>query len=96
MAKIQIEEELFYTLVRYFLAEDNTVYEQCRDGIEERFTRAVNRDLYSKMHDASLSAEDKEKARQEYLDRRGIPNDFRWGEEWQNGLHRRGTGPDNK
>ncbi len=78
MGEIKITDELFIALVKFFLAGDDTLYDQCRDGIRDKFERALNRDLYSKMHDANLSDAERERARAEYLDRRGIPHDFRW------------------
>lgn len=37
----------------------------------------VERELYTKSKTAP-SEEEREKARQEYLDRRGVPDSFRW------------------
>jgi len=81
---LQIDAELFTALVNYFLLENNDAYEACKKGIQDKLDRAVNRELYSKTHNNTLSAEDREKARQEYLDRKGIRQDFRWSEEYNN------------
>lgn len=37
----------------------------------------AEREIYSRYKTASME-EEREKYRQEYLDRRGIPEDFRW------------------
>lgn len=78
----QISSELLTLLIRYFLLEDNTTYEQCKKGVEAKLNAAVNRDLYTKMQVAP-TPEEREQARQEYLDRIGMHPDFRWGTEYE-------------
>lgn len=48
-----------------------------RQGLERKLDTMVNRELYSKYKTAPTE-EEREKSRQEYLDRRGIPENFRW------------------
>lgn len=48
-----------------------------KDLLWKKLDKMVERDLYSKSKTAP-TLEQREKARQEYLDRKGIPTDFRW------------------
>ena len=45
--------------------------------IKEKYDSIVNRKLYTKYKTAPTE-EEKEKARQEYLNKKGIHSDFRW------------------
>ena len=83
---VQIPEELFNNLVLFFLAnpESGDLFETCKQGVQAKFDKVVNRDLYSTMHDENLSSAEREQARQQYLDRRGIPAGFRWSEKTDN------------
>jgi len=45
--------------------------------LKEKYYSIVNRNLYTKYKTAPTE-EEKEKARQEYLDRKGIHSNFRW------------------
>ena len=51
--------------------------EEIRIGLEKKLDAMVLRELYRKAKTAPTETE-REKARQEYLDRRGIPDSFRW------------------
>ena len=77
MKQIQIPQELFVQLIRYHLMEDGSRVDEIRIGLEKKLDALVLRELYGKSKTA-LTEEEREKARQEYLDRRGIPNSFRW------------------
>ena len=46
-------------------------------GLEKKLDAMVMRELYTKYKTAPTE-EEKEKARKEYLDRRGVPESFRW------------------
>ena len=48
-----------------------------RLGLEKKLDAMVNREVYSKSKTAQTE-EEREKFRKEYLDRRGIPENFRW------------------
>jgi len=48
-----------------------------KKGLEQKMDTMVERELYTKSKTAPTE-EEREKARQEYLDRRGIQADFRW------------------
>ena len=74
---VQIPYELFFQLLQYFLMENYENEEIIRQGLERKLDTMVNRELYSKYKTAPTE-EEREKARQEYLDRRGIPENFRW------------------
>ena len=74
---VQIPYELFFQLLQYFLMENYESEEIIRQGLERKLNTMVNRELYSKYKTAPTE-EEREKYRQEYLDRRGIPENFRW------------------
>jgi hypothetical protein len=75
--KIQIPEELFYQLVVYFFAENYGKESYIKNELEKKLDALVLHDLYTKSKSA-LSKEEREQARQEYLEKVGIPEDFRW------------------
>ena len=77
MKQVQIPQELFVLLIHYHLMEDDSNVDEIRIGLERKLSAMVLRELYGKSKTA-LTEEEREKARQEYLDRRGIPNSFRW------------------
>ena len=77
MKQVQIPQKLFVQLIRYHLMEDDSRVDEIRIGLEKKLDALVLRELYGKSKTA-LTEEEREKARQEYLDRRGIPNSFRW------------------
>ena len=45
--------------------------------LEKKLDKMVMRDLYGKSKTAPTE-EEREQARKEYLDRRGVPESFRW------------------
>lgn len=77
MKNVQISEELFKSLIRYHLMEDRDCGDVIRRELEGKLETLVRRELYTKYKTAP-AAEDREKARREYLDRRGVPESFRW------------------
>ena len=77
MKQVQIPQELFVQLIYYHLMEDDRHVDEIKIGLEKKLDALVLRELYGKSKTA-LTEEEREKARQEYLDRRGIPNSFRW------------------
>ena len=48
-----------------------------RNGLEEKLDALVRHELYTKYKTAP-SEEEQEKARQEYLDKRGVSASYRW------------------
>ena len=77
MKQVQIPQELFVLLIHYHLMEDDSNVDEIRIGLEKKLSAMVLRELYGKSKTA-LTEEEREKARQEYMDRRGIPDSFRW------------------
>lgn len=74
---VQIPYELFFQLLQYHLMDMNESEEKIKEGLEKKLNSLVEWELYSRYKTAPTE-EEKEKYRQEYLDRRGIPKDFRW------------------
>jgi hypothetical protein len=56
---------------------DDDYEEEIRQGLEQKLDALVRHELYEKYKTAPTE-EEREKARQEYLDRRGVPDSFRW------------------
>ena len=77
MKNVQIPYELFVSLLRYHLMEDDDCLNEIRQGLEQKLDALVRHELYTKYKTAP-SAEKREQARQAYLDRRGVFPDFRW------------------
>lgn len=77
MKNIQISEQLFFNLVKYHLIEIDDVLPDIRKELESKIEAMVRRDLYTKYKTAPTE-EEREKARQEYLDNVGMHRDFRW------------------
>ena len=79
MKQVQIPQELFVQLIHYHLMEDedDSHVDEIRIGLEKKLDAVVLRELYEKSKTAPTE-EEREKARQEYLDRRGISDSFRW------------------
>ena len=80
MAKnVQIPQELFLELIRYFVLDDVTEerYKAISDALSTKFDKMVNHELYSAYKTAE-TPEEREKARQQYLDRIGMRDSFRW------------------
>lgn len=74
---VQIPYELFFQLLKYHLMDMDESEEKIKEELEKKLNSLVERELYSRYKTAPTE-EEKEKYRQEYLDRRGIPKDFRW------------------
>lgn len=83
MSSVKIPEDLFYNIVRYFYVESysEAEYAALEDSIKRGLTAKLGamaaRDLYT-AYKTAKSDEEREQARQEYLDARGIPASFRW------------------
>ena len=74
---VQIPYELFLQLLQYFLMDNYDGEEKIRLGLEQKLDAMVNREMYSKFKTAPTE-EERKKFRQEYLDRKGIQESFRW------------------
>ena len=70
MKNVQIPYELFVDLVLYHLNGEDDFDEEIRQGLEQKLDAMLNRQLYSQYKTAPTE-EQREQARQEYLDRRG-------------------------
>ena len=77
MKNIQISEQLFFALLKYHLLETDEVLPAIKKGLEEKLEAMVRRELYTKYKTAPTE-EEREKARQEYLEKVGMHRDFRW------------------
>lgn len=77
MRNVQISQELFMQLLRFHLMEDESCEKEIKKGLEKKLDRMVMCDLFGKSKTAPTE-EEREQARKEYLDRRGVPESFRW------------------
>ena len=77
MKNVQISQELFFLLVRYFLIGQEETEPEIVKALEKKMDALVMRELYTQYKTAPTE-EEKEKARREYLDKRGVPDSFRW------------------
>ncbi len=74
---VTIPEELFIDLVKYFLADIRWNEDRIRSRLQEKLEAMVKRELYTRYKTAG-TPEERVKARQEYLEKVGIPENFRW------------------
>lgn len=86
---VQINTTLLYDLFRYFLTdEDEDDREYTHNAIvtalEAKLEALVKHDLYTRSKTADTPQE-REKARQAYLDRVGMRQSYRWPEGYQDG-----------
>ena len=79
--QVQIDKQLFMDclILIYGEVEDVDRWERAAKGVKDKFDKMINHELYSKYLTAE-TAEEREQARQKYLDKVGIPKDFRWSE----------------
>lgn len=77
MKNVQIPYDLFVALLQYHLVMNDEYTEDIRRGLEEKLNAMVQHELYAKYKTAPTE-EEREQARREYLDRRGVPESFRW------------------
>ena len=77
MSNVQISMELFTDMVKYFLLGQEERLPEIQKGLEQKLDTMVNRELYTQYKTAPTEAE-RNKARRDYLDRRGVLEDFRW------------------
>lgn len=77
MKNVQISQELFMQLLRFHLVEDESCEKEIKQELEKKLDRMVLRDLFGKSKTAPTQ-EEREQARKEYLDKRGVPESFRW------------------
>lgn len=77
MKNVMISEELFGKILKYHLLDDEQEADDIKKGLEKKLAAMINREVYSKYKTAPTE-EEREKSRQEYLDRKGIHENFRW------------------
>ena len=77
MKNVQISQELFFLLVRYFLIGQEETEPEIVKALEKKLDAMLRHELYAQYKTAPTE-EQREQARQEYLDRRGVPESFRW------------------
>ena len=77
MKNVQISQELFIAITIYFLLGQEELSPEIEKGLELKLDALVKRELYTK-YKTALTEEEREKARQEYLDKIGMHRDFRW------------------
>ena len=75
--QIQISQTLFISLVRFFLLDMDVDSEQIKKELNKKLDAVALRQLYSTYKTAPTD-EEKEEARQKYLDAKGVPTNFRW------------------
>lgn len=64
--------------IRAFLSQDKLeVIERFQNALETKLNKMVLHDIYTKSKDMNLTEEEREKARQDYLDRKGISKVFK-------------------
>jgi len=77
MKSVNISVVLFFYLYDYFIYGDESKHDEITARLKEKMNRMQLRKLYSDSKTAETEAE-REVARKEYLDRVGVPEDFRY------------------
>lgn len=77
MKSVQIPKELFIQLISYHLCGDDLWEDKIKAGLERKMENIINRMTYTDYKTAPTE-EEREKARQKYLDSKGYHKDFRW------------------
>ena len=74
---IQITEDIFKKLVMFFLMGEADAGHEIEAYLEEKLNRLVMHDLYTR-YKTDPSGEERKKAIETYLDKKGIPQSFRF------------------
>lgn len=81
MKNVQISYNLFLNIAKYFTSQDENYKKELEEiivkEINEKLDKLVLHDLYAKSKQAPTN-EEREQARQEYLNKKGIHEDFRY------------------
>ena len=77
MKSVNISVVLFFYLYDYFVYGDVSKHDEITAKLKEKMNRMQLRKLYSDSKTAETETE-REAARNEYLDRIGVPEDFRF------------------
>ena len=77
--RLEMEFKDFSRLIIYAMdhAQDSPEMEYLNKLLQDKLNKLVDNDLYTKSKCAP-TPEEREKARLEYLDRKGVPDSFRW------------------
>lgn len=75
MKNVQIPFDLFLSLIQHHLMMEDGYEEDIRFGLEQKLDALVRHELYAKYKTAS-TPEERETARQRYLDERGVPQSY--------------------
>ena len=81
--QVQIDYDLFRDLLMIVCAESNDqkVWDRAAKGLMDKLNKRINRQLYTQFKTAA-TAEEREQARQKYLDKVGIPERYRYSQEY--------------
>lgn len=74
---VQITQELFFQLCRHHLMDCHDNQDAITQALNDKLDALVQRDLYTKYKTAPTQ-EQRDQARKNYLDKRNIPEDYRW------------------
>ncbi len=77
MKQVQIPMELFRMLLHYHILDETDCAEDIVIALNQKLNSMIDRKLYTQYKTAPTE-EEKERARQEYLDRKGYHPDWRW------------------
>lgn len=75
--QIKIDEDLFRMIYQYFIYGRKDETELIKAGLKDKMDKMILRNIYTESKTAE-SVEERENARKDYLDRKEIPEDFRW------------------
>ena len=75
--QIKIDEDLFRMIYQYFIYGREYETELIKAGLKDKMDKMILRNIYTESKTAE-SVEERENARKDYLDRKEIPEDFRW------------------
>ena len=81
MSKIRLEVEFKdFAELMFFCIENNEipVMKKWESILQGKIDKMEQRDYYSKFKDKNLTPKEREKWRIQYLDSKGIPENFRW------------------
>ena len=74
---IQITEDIFKKIVMFFLMGETDTGHEIETYLEDKLNRVVMHDLYTR-YKTDPSGEERKKAIETYLDKKGIPQSFRY------------------
>ena len=75
--KVQIPEKVFYELVKFHLLGKTDAEEEIKTQLLKKLDALAEHQLYTRSKKAA-SQNEREQARKEYLERRGISAAFQW------------------